>query len=338
VRVAIVHNAVSSHESEDQRDVLEQARAVAEALESLGHQSLTLDCTLDLDQLRRRLEEVQPDIVFNLVEALGGSDWLIHLVPALLDVLNLPYTGSPTEAIFLSTQKLLAKQRLRGADLPTPAWIAPASGRHAIWLGENVAVRQLAEPPTAGPWIVKTLWEHASFAINDESLVAERPHDWEAWLEGHSQRLGRPCFAEQFIEGREFNLSLLDGLDEPQVLPSAEIDFSRFPADKPRIVGYQAKWIADSPEYHDTPRRFDFPDADQPLLASLVQLAEDAWDVFGLRGYARVDFRVDRRGQPWILEINANPCLSPDAGFAAALERAGIGYPEAIQRILDAAR
>src|SRR5439155_886371 len=172
----------------------------------------------------------------------------------------------------------------------------------------------------------------------------------------HAARLGRACFAEKFIEGREFNLSLLtaehggrigtvdgarieaDGTwSVPATLPPAEIDFSSFPPDKPRIVGYEAKWDEASMEFHQTPRRFDFPPEDAPLVARLVELAQRCWQVFDLRGYVRVDFRVDHDGQPWILEINTNPCLSPDAGYAAALQRAGIRYEDAIERLIEEA-
>jgi GNAT superfamily N-acetyltransferase len=118
------------------------------------------------------------------------------------------------------------------------------------------------------------------------------------------------------------------------VLPPAEIDFSAFPAGKPQIVGYQAKWDDASFEFHQTPRRFDFPAEDGPLVGRLSELARRCWEVFDLAGYVRVDFRVDRAGQPWILEINTNPCLSPDAGYAAALARAGIRYEDAIERIV----
>ena len=121
----------------------------------------------------------------------------------------------------------------------------------------------------------------------------------------------------------------------PEVLPPAEIDFSAFPPAKPRIVGHRAKWQADSFEYHHTPRRFDFPPSDHPLLEQLRHLAQQCWTLFGLRGWVRVDFRVDAAGRPWILEINANPCLTPDAGFAAALGQASIPFDDAIQRILD---
>ena len=123
----------------------------------------------------------------------------------------------------------------------------------------------------------------------------------------------------------------------PQVLPLAEIDFSAFPEGKLRIVDYRAKWDDQSFEFHNTPRRFDFAAADQPLLDRLGQLAAACWTSFGLNGYVRVDFRVDSASQPWILEINANPCLSPDAGYAAAVQRAGIGWDQAVERILAAA-
>jgi D-alanine-D-alanine ligase len=138
-----------------------------------------------------------------------------------------------------------------------------------------------------------------------------------------------------FIEGREFNLTVLGGAGGPRVLPPAEIDFGAFPDGKPHIVGYRAKWDAGSFEFHHTPRRFDFPQEDGGLLDHLTMLALRAWDEFGLRGYARVDFRVDRAGQPWILEVNANPCLAPDAGLAAAVQHSGIGYDRAIQWIVE---
>ena len=148
--------------------------------------------------------------------------------------------------------------------------------------------------------------------------------------------MGRPCFAERFIRGREFNLSVLAGPAEPEVLAPAEIDFSAFPVGKARMVGYRAKWVEDSFEYSNTPRRFEFGAADAPLLANLEQLARATFVAMGLSGYARVDFRVDDEG-PWILEVNANPCITPDAGFPAALTQSGIRYKDAIARIVAAA-
>jgi D-alanine-D-alanine ligase len=102
-------------------------------------------------------------------------------------------------------------------------------------------------------------------------------------------------------------------------------------------VGYRAKWEPDSFAYNHTVPTFDFPPEDDALIAELGHLARKSWHCFGLSGYARVDFRVDEQARPWILEINVNPCLSPDAGFAAALRRAGISYAEATSRIIETA-
>jgi D-alanine-D-alanine ligase len=112
--------------------------------------------------------------------------------------------------------------------------------------------------------------------------------------------------------------------------------FAGVPAGKPRIVGYDAKWVEDSFEYGSTPRRFDFPPQDEALLRRLEGLALAAWGTFAAGGYARVDFRLDADGAPHILELNANPCLSPEGGFAAAMTRAGIDYTAGIARILAA--
>jgi D-alanine-D-alanine ligase len=170
--------------------------------------------------------------------------------------------------------------------------------------------------------------------LNDTSVVDEAdPQPIAGLLRRRQSETGRPHFAEQFVDGREFNLSLL--APGPQILPPAEIEFADYSAEKPRIVGFDAKCNPQSFEYHHTDRRFDLPPADQPLIRRLKTLALECWRLFGLQGYARVDFRCDDSGQPWVLEINPNPCLLPDAGFSAALEAAGIAYVDAVQRIID---
>jgi ribosomal protein S18 acetylase RimI-like enzyme len=132
----------------------------------------------------------------------------------------------------------------------------------------------------------------------------------------------------------EFNLGMLAGPDGPEALPAAELVFRDYPAGKPKIVGYPAKWDAGSFEYLNTIRHFADVPADAPLLEEMRRLARQCWSVFGLAGVARVDFRVDAQNRPWILEINANPCLSPDSGFAAMLKQAGIPFDRAVSRLL----
>jgi len=338
MRIAVVHNAVSDQSDADERDVLVQADAVCAALKQLGHKPFLLACTLDLSSVQNRLTEIQPDIVFNLVESLNGSGRLIHLFPALLDVMGTPYTGSETHALYFTSHKILAKRRMREARLSTPPWIGP-------YPPDMTSLEEPQKPAHSSTiknqkiqWIVKSLWEHASIGLNEVELVlSENADQLQALLPKRAPQLGGACFAEAYIEGREFNLSLLAGPDGPQALAPAEILFEDYPVDKLRIVGYRAKWEEHSYEYNHTPRNFDFPPRDTPLLLKLEKMTQRCWQVFGLNGYVRVDFRVDSDGEPWILEINANPCLSPDAGFAAALKQSGLSFTEAVRLIVNAA-
>ena len=319
--IVVLHNAVADTDSPSDRDVLVQATAVETALRSLGHTTRRLPCTLNFELVEESLSDARPNVVFNLVESLGGSDRLAHLAALLLEALDLPYTGVPAAAWHLTCNKPLTKQRLREAGLPTADW-AVAEG------GEDAAL-----PP---PYIIKAVWEHASLGLDDHAII--RTGDGSTVREqitSRARQLGQICFAERYIDGREFNLSLIATPNGPRVLPPAEVDFSKFPAGKPKIVGYAAKWEEAAFEYENTPRKFDFKAADAPLVDWLRTLAVQCWELFGLRGYARVDFRVDAKGQPWILELNANPCLSPDAGFAAALAQANVPLDCAVTWILE---
>lgn len=325
MRVVIVHNAVDADASPDDRDVLVQVDVVRQALERLGYEATVLPCDLDLAAARDQLVQVGPDVVFNLVESLGGAGRLAPAAAALVEHLGLPYTGASADALFLTGQKLLAKQHMRAAGLPTPDWVVRDT---------KVGAEGLTPDP-GRRYIIKSVWEDASFGLEDSSVVDGT--DVLRGLEERSAHHGAPWFGETYIEGREFNVALLAGQSTPTVLPVAEIEFVGFGVHQPRIVGYRAKWHATSFEYTHTPRRFDFAEEERPLLATLSALALRVWDVCGLQGYARVDFRVDAAGQPWILEANANPCLSPDAGYAAALARAGVTFESAVARLIEAA-
>lgn len=339
MRVLIVFDHVAESAPPDQADALVQARAVAAALEELGHEWVTLGVAFDLDAAKTAIERLAPDVVFNLVESLGGHGRLIHVVPAMLDAMRIPYTGASADAQFITSHKPLAKQLLQAADIVTPFWMTH----------EHLRDHDLDEPLAADRWIIKSLWEHASVGLNDDSLV--NTNDSRVLLRALEDRLddlGASAFAEEYIDGREFNLALLTTNDGPgvaaptgrvEVLPPAEIVFEDYPRDAPHIVGYSAKWDEHSFAYHHTPRRVDFPPEDAPLLEDLKHIALHCWHAFDLTGYTRVDFRVDHHNQPFVLEINTNPCLSPDAGFAAVLRHAGVGYTQAIERILaDAMR
>ncbi len=330
MRVCILHQAIPADASPDEQDVLQQVDAVSQALVRLGHHVETHACTLDLASLDARLTTVKADIVFNLVEAVDGAGRLIYLPPALLDTRQHPYTGSSAEALFLTSHKILAKERMRAAGLPTPMWMTVSAGD---------TLERTAEPKEVRPrtWLAKSIWEHASLGMDDTSLIRNATPTMAAQhLESFAARMGGECFAEEFIDGREFNIGILSGPYGPEALPPAEIVFTDFPPDKPRIVGYHAKWATDSFEYQHTNRSFAQAAPDQPLIDEMKRLALQCWEIFGLSGYARVDFRVDSAGKPWILEVNTNPCISPDAGFAAMVAQAGYTFDQAVERILIA--
>ncbi|MBN1836928.1 MAG: GNAT family N-acetyltransferase [Spirochaetales bacterium] len=336
--VAVLHGAVAPDARKDELDVLVQVQAVSDSLRRLGFEPAPLPMDLDLGKAAETLRRMRPILVFNLVESIGGRDRLMVLAPALLEALHLPYTGCSSAAVALSGGKLAAKRLLRRAGIPTPAWAGPPE-------------LEAGAAQVSFPALLKSGWDHASFGL--EELYGSARELREAWQErlggtaredappGDAARADAPpameLFAESYVDGREFNLSVLEEEGRPRVLPPAEMRFVDYPQGKPRIVGYAAKWDQGSFEYTHTVRRFDFEAADRRLLERLVGLARRCWGLFELSGYARVDFRVDPAGLPWVLEVNVNPCLSPDAGFAAAAERAGLSYDEVVERLVEAA-
>ena len=321
MQVAVLYGKIMDGATEDEQDVLVQADAVSRSLGRLGFDPVPVALSLNLAATMEELQALKPAFVFNLLEAIEGKGNLISCAPLILDTLRLPYTGASAEAMFLTSGKIAAKQIMRLAGIATPDWWSPEFPPAA-------ALQQ------AG-FIIKSVWEHASCGLDESALMlTSAPDVLTGKIRDLEERLGGSCFAEAFIEGREFNVSLLAGKGGPEVLPPAEIIFAEYPPHKVRMVCYRAKWVPDSFEYNHTPRSFTFPPGDAPLLKLLADTAVHCWNVFRLRGYARVDFRVDNSGRPWVLEVNANPCLSPDGGFTAAAARAGLDYDELIARII----
>jgi len=324
--VLILHHPVPDGANPDDQDVLDQAEAVDEELKKMGYTTQIIPFDLSKKSFATKLKKLNPVCVFNLVECINGDGQLIHLACSYLDHLKIPYTGAGAEAMFITSNKVLAKRWMRLMEIPTPEWIVP---------GKQIE----CEPPFPSRYILKAQWEDASIGLDSESVVDVKGLDeLLELLRVKAQKLGKPCFAEHYIDGREFNLALLADVNGPEVLPPAEITFD-YPEGMPRIVDYKAKWIEGSPEYEGTTRVLDFPDHDIQLLEELKKLALKCWEGFDLRGYARVDVRVDSNNNPWVLEINANPCISPNGGFMAASEKVGILYHEIVERIVkDALR
>lgn len=313
--VPIIHGRAANRPDED--DTLANAGDVAHALESLGYGSEIIEIDFDLTALET-LAARGPLAVFNLMEGIRGDGALGHFAAAVLDHLKVPYTGAKTAAYLQSASKLMTKHLLRAKGLPHPDY----------WIADT-------PPKTAGRVIVKSVDEHASYGIDQKSVV-----EAEAALPEIARReaaFGGRFFAEEYIEGREFNISVLETEKGPQVLPIAEMAFDDLPEGTLPIIDYAAKWDEEAPSYSLMRRRFSLESEEPVLAVRLREITLDCWRLAGLSGYARVDFRVDRASAPFILEVNANPSLARDAGFAAALTQAGFSYEEGIGEIVAAA-
>src|SRR5271155_2312852 len=206
------------------------AESIGAALKDAGYDAQLVPVDGDLVDLRTRLLELDPDCAFNLCESLAGDARLESAVPLLLELLGLPFTGSPPEVLSFGLRKDRVKQRLQAAGIPTP------EGRVVTRAGDPC---DLAFPP-----IVKPVREDGSVGIWRTSVVHDEAQ-LAAAVEALMGTLRQPCLVEQFIDGREFNVALL-GHPMPRVLPLSEIDFGGLPAGAPHIVSYDAKWSSGS--------------------------------------------------------------------------------------------
>ena len=310
--------------NESDAGVLVEVRAVEEALRALG-----VPCRVagirHLADIHTVLSGGLESVVFNLVEELDGGQGDANLVPAVCRALDRSPTGSDTTCLSLCLDKWQTRAALDVSGVPVPPGIVVAPGSD---------VSAVEWPP--GRLLVKPLRADASEGIDAASVAADTGAAIEAACRVHDQ-LQQPALVERFMAGREINVSLLESEGGVRVLPLAEIDFSAFPPGKPRIVDYAAKWLPDSFEFQNTPRRIPAP-LDEATAAHVRQLALAAWHAVGCRDYARVDLRLDEDGRPFVLEVNPNPDISPDAGFAAALAEAGIPYTEFVRNVIENAR
>src|SRR4051812_5723679 len=195
MRVAFLYNCSSEDPGLAAEDEVPARSPVVHALKQLGHRVTTVACTLDLASVRRRLLRAKPDVVFNRVESLGGSDSMMAAITLLLDAMEIPYTGNSTAALVAAASKVYVKERLHRVGLPTPEWINADRG----WTATCNA-----------KFILKSVYEHASFELDDASIVTVSSEDEIfALLRDREAATGRSYFAEEYIDGREFNLSLI---------------------------------------------------------------------------------------------------------------------------------
>lgn len=315
-RCCIIYNQPLEGALADELDVLDQVANIEKHLIDLGIAVSRKGITVHFMDEISILATEKYDFVYNLVESINNKGELNYFIPALLNMYSIPYSGNPLEAMFLTSNKTLAGKAMKNAGINNPSSFLPSQFK-------------LLKP--GRKYIVKPIWEDGSLGITGDSVFECKP--------GFEEKLKHlddsHWFVEDFIDGREFNISILAGKDGPEVLPPAEIVFLNYGENKPRIVDFKAKWELDSFEYINTVREFPGNNLSLQLKKNLKEATLACWNLFGLKGYARVDARTDSNDNVFIIEINANPCISPDSGFVAATQEAGFPFTDVIQRIIN---
>lgn len=327
-KVVVLYNLLERLQKGEEKDILaedgilEEIGAVEQAIHTLNHQCYVLAVRDEISTVIHWLREIQPDVVFNLCESVyGNSCWEMN-IPALLELLHIPYTGSPPLTLGLCQDKGKVKDILLSQRVQTP--------RYQMVDRPSAPVR---EP--SFPLIVKPLHEDGSLGISKESVVYDEK-TLKRQIRYIIDRYHQPALIEEFIDGRELNVSLMETNGSLEVLPISEIDYSEFPEGTPKICGYEAKWMTESLEYQRSK-----PICPAPLKEGskkkIEQISTQVYKLFRCRDYARIDLRMKDDGDVYIIEVNPNPDISPQSGMARSVKAQGMTYAEFIGTLLERA-
>jgi D-alanine-D-alanine ligase len=323
-RIAVLFNSdYDDGAAPDVASVLVSARALADALRAAGH-AVELVGVRGIEELGR-LRASPPDLAFNLCESAGGESRHEPIIAGLLDLFGIWYTGSDALALASCVHKQRAKEILIAHGVPTPP-------HRFVRTASDLDDRTL--DALDYPWFVKLAHEDASLGITEANVVGS-PAELRARALELFREFRQPVLAERFVDGREINVTLVGNRDAVDVLPLFEIDFAAMPVGRPRILSYAAKWQEDHVDYAGTK-----PVAAKlagELIVEIERVARAAWRALELRDYGRVDLRIDRDGKPWVIDVNPNPDLSPDAGVARTAAAAGMTYEQLVARIAELA-
>ncbi|HEY7395355.1 MAG TPA: hypothetical protein VH559_10960 [Gemmatimonadaceae bacterium] len=315
MKVAILFDGASAYATNPDELILGTVKAIEQSLVAEGNEVGYVPVYHDgkwIEKLRRG----KYDLVFNMCEGIDGIAALESAVISVLELFKLPFTGASSYTTAVCLRKHVVNGMLEKSGLPVPRFAVVRRGDPLVSVGFPAIVKPAAEDASLGI-------EQRSVVRTARQLAARVDAMLEIWDEVLIQR---------YIDGREVNVGILGD----SVLPIAEIDFRRMPAGRWRIVTYQSKWETGSVE--DLGAMPRCPARLPAKLANEVRrVALRAWKLTGGFGYGRVDMRIDGNGRPWILEVNANPDIAPDAGVARMARVAGIEYSALIRNICELA-
>lgn len=300
--------------------VLSAVSAVHQALLGLGHDVICVPLAPPFSQARKKLSALDVDMVFNLFEGFCGRPEAEALVPEALSELGIPCTGCPGEMLRLALDKAKVKVLLKAAGIPTPDF--QLLNHHILH------VFQLSYP-----CIVKPRGEDASHGLTEASVVSDFV-SLKKQVKLVAESYGGNALVEKFIDGREFNATVL-GNSRSTVLPVSEIAYS-LPSGMPRILTFSSKWETDSPYFQGTrvicPAEIELEEQER-----INQTALAIFRLLGGQGYARVDMRMDKEGRLNVIEVNPNPDISPDSGAVRQAGAGGMTYAQFVDKIIQIA-
>ncbi len=282
--------------------------------------------TLPVYNARRFITELldlKTDLIYNFCEMVEMDSQEEVFAVGLYELLKIPYTGAPPMTLGLCLDKAKTKIILSHYGIPT--------ARFEVF---KERLNGYGRINLNFPFIVKPLHEDASTGIDEKSVVYN-VRELEERVEYILNSFKQPALVEEFIDGREINVAIL-GNNPPIVLPISEIDFSQLPSHLPKIVSYQAKWVPNTDYYEKTIPIC--PASLEPELERKVkEIALACYKIMGCRDYARVDMRIDKNGNPYVLEVNPNPDLARNAGFMRSASVYGLTPSETIVKIAELA-
>lgn len=329
MKVAVVYNE-PVHGRPDSDDILDEVGLITASLNELGYDHLvfplgdvnkSFTVSESIFYLLLGLKKYSPHVIFNIVEGIMDNPDYQYCMPLVFEHSNYLFTGSGHEAILTTTDKVISKRIMDTFKIPTPPYQEYRGRKLSITI-----------PP---PWIRKPAIEDASVGIDENAFFRDMDSLMDDLPLSYSKYGNRPLIVEQYIDGREFNVSLLEKRDGTvEVLPVAEMLFEGWPEEKPMIVGYSAKWDKDSFEYRHTIRSFG---SNGLPLDAIRDTALKCWKVFNIKGYARVDMRMDGDGRLYVIEVNTNPCIAPDSGLIAAAKEAGYEPSDIVKELIEVA-
>lgn len=296
------------------------------ALAANGHTTRRLAVDDAVQPLIDELTKEQPELVFNLAESFRGKSALESNVAALLNLLDLRYTGSSPAGLILAGDKTLTKKVLAFHGILSAKFATMYRGQ-VDW-SADIKFPLLVKPPQ----------EDASLGITQKSIVNDVKELLDV-ISSTQQEYQSPVLVEEFIDGREFYVGVI-GNSNVEAFPIIELDFSKFPVGLPKIASWEAKWGDDGDEKGEQFEGTEsiFPtDLSEELARKIQQVAVDSFQALRLRDYARIDLRVTAEEEVYVIEVNPNCYLEQKGEFARAAQKAGLEYPALIARIVELA-